>query len=252
MRYRAYFRDFWLFIRRIAPNAGMIGLALLVSAALFYLASAWPGASYLDCLVRAFYMMTIESVEVPQAWYLEVFVFILPALGLLLAAQGVVAATVLFLNKSQRQGEWNAVLASTYRGHVVVCGLGQLGGTLCEGLFAAGRQVVGVELDEDLPAVVTARRRGISVIIGDMTLPETLAEANLGQACCAVMSSGDDLANLEAAIAAKEMNPQAVVYARVFKKSLADRINEALKYDIRTFSPYATAAGAILGEINSS
>ena len=70
-----------------------------------------------------------------------------------------------------------------------------------------------------------------------MTLAETLREANAARACCAVMCSGNDLANLEAAIAVKEMNPQAQVYARVFKQSLADRINAALKFDIRTFSP---------------
>lgn len=249
MRYRAYLLDFWLFLRRIAPNGAAIAAVLLGSAGLFHGAQAWPEATYLDCLVRAFYMMTIESVEAPRGWYLEIFIFILPILGLLLAAEGLVSATVLFFNRSQRQGEWNAVVAATYRGHTVVCGLGQLGGTLCEGLLADGRQVVGVELDEHLPAVVTARRRNLPVVIGDMTLHETLAEANVLHACCVVCCSGDDLANLEAAISAKELNPRAEVYARVFKKSFADRINDALKFDLHTFSPYTTAAEAILKEL---
>jgi voltage-gated potassium channel Kch len=109
---------------------------------------------------------------------------------------------------------------------------------------------VAVDLDEDLPHIVTARRRGVPVIIGDMTLPETLAEANVAKACCVVLCTGNDLANIEAAITVKELNPDAIVYARVFKKSLADKINAALRYDIRTFSPYATAAESILSQIN--
>lgn len=247
---RAHCLDLWLFIRRVAPNALALLCVLLLSAAVLFSCDAWPNASFLDCFVRAFYMMTIESVDTPRTWYLELFVFLMPVLGLVLAAEGLVGATVLFLHKSQRQGEWAAVVAATYKGHTVVCGLGQLGGTICEGLHAVGKQVVGVEVDDDLPAVVTARRHGVPVIIGDMTQPDALAEANVAHACCIIVCSGHDLFNLEAAIAAKEMNPSATVYARVIKKSLADKINAALKFDIITFSPYATAAETILREIN--
>ena len=140
-------------------------------------------------------------------------------------------------------------MAATYSGHTIVGGLGQLGGILCTGLTEGGALVVGIDLDEHRPAVVTARRQGIPVIVGDMTLRETLMEADIGQAFCVVMCSGDDLANIEAAIMAKELNPAATVYTRVFKKSLADRINEALHHNIITFSPYAAAAETILGEI---
>ncbi|MBU0607345.1 MAG: NAD-binding protein [Armatimonadetes bacterium] len=250
MNTRAVFIDLWLFIRKISLNALAILLTLLLSAALLYGADAWPDVTFLDCCIRSFYMMTLEGVDPPQQWVLELLVFILPALGIIFAAEGLVSATVLFLNRSQRLGEWNAVVASTYKDHIVICGMGQLGGTLSQGLHEAGRKVVAVDLDEDLPHIVTARRRGVPVIVGDMTLPETLAEANIQGARCVVVCSGNDLANIETAITVKEMNPEALVYARVFKKSLADKINAALRYDIRTFSPYATAAESILGQIN--
>lgn len=247
---RAHCLDLWLFIRRVAPNALALLLVLLLSAAVLYFGHAWQEVSFLDCFVRAFYMMTLEGVEAPHQWYLELFVFLMPVLGLLLAAEGLVGATVLFLHKSQRLGEWSAVVAATYKGHTVVCGMGQLGGTICEGLRLAGKEVVGVEVDDDLPAVVTARRHGTPVVIGDMTQTDALAEANVARATCVIVCSGHDLFNLEAAIAAKEMNPAATVYARVVRKSLADKISAALKFDIITFSPYATAAETILAEIN--
>jgi voltage-gated potassium channel Kch len=196
--------------------------------------------------------MTIEGVDPPRVWYLEVLIFVMPILGIVLAAEGLVGATVLFLNKSRRQGEWNAVIASTYSQHTVVCGLGQLGEVLCLGLSGAGRQVVAVDIHEDQPAVVRTRREGVPVIVGDMTQPSTLTEANLAKACCIILCSRDDLANIEAAIVAKEMAPNVSVYARVFRKSLADRINSALRYDVVTFSPHATAAESILTQIGAA
>lgn len=249
INYRAYLLDLWLFLRKIAPSALAIALTLLASTMGLYLAGAWDGASLMICLVRSVYMMTLESVDPISPWYLEFLVLVLPLLGIIFAAEGLVGATVLFLNRSQRVGEWNAVIASTYSGHVVVCGLGQLGGTLCLGLLESGRRVVAIEVDDDLPPVVTARRRDIPVIIGDMTMAEVLAEANVAKATCVVACSGDDLANIETAIMAREVNTTAAIYARVFKKSLADKINQALRYDITTFSPYATAAESILGQL---
>ena len=248
--YRAYLRDFWLFVKKIAPNALAIFLVLLLSAVFLHSVCVWPGATLLDCFVNAFHLMTIERVELTRPWYAQILIFLLPLLGLVFAAQGIVSAFILFLHKSLRQGEWAAVVSSTYKGHTVICGLGQLGDVLCRGLREAGKKVVAIELNQDLASVVTAQRAGVPVIVGDMTSPEALAEANVKEARCVVVCSGDDLANLETAVVAKEMNPDTAVYARVYKKSLADRISEALRFDITTFSPYSAAAERILEQLN--
>jgi len=249
--WRPYLVDFWLFLRKVWLNLVAILLVWLLSAMILYQADAWPDAPVGHYLVYSLYMMVLEAVPPMGRLYLTVFVFALPAISLLLAAEGVVGAAVMFIHKSQRQGEWNAVIASTYKGHTVLCGLGQLGSLLCDGLHAAGRQLVVVDVDEDTPAMTTARRRGIPVIIGDMTRRDTLAEANVAEAACVIVCGGDDLANLEAATASREMNDTATVYARVLKKSLADQINKALRHDIISFSPYTAAAETLLGELGA-
>jgi voltage-gated potassium channel len=245
----AHFLDLWLFLRKLSLNLIGIFVVLLLCATLFHFLDAWPGSTFMVDFTNAFYLMTLEGISPPQQWYLSIFVFILPVIGIMLAGEGLVSAFTLFLHRSLRQGEWNMIVASTYINHTVICGMGQLGCVVCQGLVSDGKLVVGVDLDEDEPGVVTARRAQIAVVIGDMTLTETLSEANVAKANCVVVCSGDDLANIETAIIAKEINPGAKVYARVFKKSLADKINTALKYDIITFSPYSTAAEAILAEI---
>lgn len=85
----------------------------------------------------------------PRTWYLELLVFVMPLMGIVLVAEGLVGATILLLNRSRRQGEWSAVVAATHSGHTVICGLGQLGGTICQGLIDAGRKVVGVQTGEE-------------------------------------------------------------------------------------------------------
>jgi len=243
--------DLGLFLRKVWLNAVVVLLVLLVSAMILYQADAWPDVPFTNYLVYSLYMMVLESVPPMSHSYLALFVILLPAAGLLLAAEGLVGAAVMFMHKSQRQGEWNAVIASTYKGHTVLCGLGQLGSLLCDGLHAAGRRLVVVDVDEDTPAVATARRQGIPVIIGDMTRRDTLADASIADAACVIICGGDDLANLEAATAAREMTGTATVYVRVLKKSLADQINKALRHDIISFSPYAAAAETILGELGA-
>ena len=65
--YRAHLLDLWLFIRKVAPNGAAILLILLLSAAVFYGADAWPEASFLDCFINAVYMMTVESVQIRRS-----------------------------------------------------------------------------------------------------------------------------------------------------------------------------------------
>ncbi len=249
---RAYAIDLWLFLRKIALNALIILAILLGSAGLFYLDGAWEDASFLECLINAFYIMMVEAVGLPERWYLEIFVFILPIAAVVVGAEAIVSATVMFVNKSLRRGEWNRVVASTYKDHTVVCGMGELGSALCEGLVAAGHHVVAVDVDEDAPGMVAARQRGVPTVAGDMALPDTLRDANVQQACAVVLCSGNDLTNLEAAIEAQRINPEARVYARVYKESFAGTVSEALGQDINIFSPYATAARAILAEMNDA
>ena len=62
--------DLWLFVRRISLSATAIALTLILCATVLYLGEAWPGLTFLDCLVRALYMMTMEGVDPPRTWYL--------------------------------------------------------------------------------------------------------------------------------------------------------------------------------------
>lgn len=87
----------------------------------------------------------------------------------------------------------------TRRDHVVICGLGQIGLQLLDDLDEQGRakEVVVVENNPANPWLDYARNLGATVVIGDSTKRDTLAEARTAQAAEVFVVNGDDGVNLE-------------------------------------------------------
>jgi voltage-gated potassium channel Kch len=100
------------------------------------------------------------------------------------------------------------------RQHVIVAGLGQVGLRLALGLRRIGVPVVGVEVRGDAPGVRTARTAGIPVVIGDAGDRATLTHVGLERARALAAMGSDDLGNIEIAIAALGIAPDARVVLR--------------------------------------
>jgi Trk K+ transport system NAD-binding subunit len=114
------------------------------------------------------------------------------------------------------------------RNHVVVCGLGTVGGRVVELLNERGIAVVGIERDEDAPGVLTARRLRIPVIIGDTASEETLRSAGVAR-CRALLAITDgDITNLESGMVVHELNEEANITLRMFDHDLAQRVERRL------------------------
>lgn len=109
--------------------------------------------------------------------------------------------------------------------------------------------VVCVDVSPDSPAMSIARQQNVPTIAGDMVHSETLQAANVAHARNVIICSGDDLANLEGAIGARALNKEARIYVRACKEEFAERIREAMAYDIELFGPYAVAARMILADM---
>ncbi|WBQ07480.1 NAD-binding protein [Kribbella sp. CA-293567] len=114
------------------------------------------------------------------------------------------------------------------RNHVIVCGLGTVGARVLEIMVERGIAVVGVEHDEDAPGVQTAHRLRIPVIIGDSSNEETLRSAGV-ELCQSMLALTDgDITNLESAMVAHELNPDARITMRMFDHDLAQRVERQL------------------------
>jgi Trk K+ transport system NAD-binding subunit len=112
-------------------------------------------------------------------------------------------------------------------GHVIVVGLGNLGTRVIQQLRDLGVPVVAVDKTESARSTRLVRERGIPLIIGDASQPETLHAASIETALALLALSTDDVVNLEAALQGREVNPRLRVILRLFDGDFADRIQRA-------------------------
>jgi Trk K+ transport system NAD-binding subunit len=96
---------------------------------------------------------------------------------------------------------------AAWRGHIIVCGLDDVGLRTVEQLYHAGVQVVVVEDDADPRLVRVVRGWDVPVVAGSPRLIETLDEAGLSGAAAVICVLADDLHTIEAALLTKENRP---------------------------------------------
>src|SRR5437764_3843582 len=136
-------------------------------------------------------------------------------------------------------------------GHVVVCGLGNIGFRVVEELLKADEEVVVIESSRDSRFLATTRRLGVAVIAGDATLPEVMRQARVASARAVVAATGDELANVEIALLARELNPQQRVVVRLSDAQLAETLREGANVRLALSVPGLAApafVAALLGD----
>ena len=105
--------------------------------------------------------------------------------------------------------------------HVIVCGLGHVGYRVTDLLLRLGETVTVITLEtrDDWLRAVTAR--GAWVLVGDARDDHMLIDAGIERARALIACTGIDLANVEIALDARQLNPAMPVVARLFDQNLA-------------------------------
>jgi Trk K+ transport system NAD-binding subunit len=180
----------------------------------------------------------------PDAWYLELVAGVYPLFGVLLIGEGIVRFALLMVSRRRGEKEWMLVMASTYRDHVVLCGLGHLGYRVLMQLVAQGRDVVAIEKDAGGRFVEAAKATGIAILFFDMKDDQALVQAGVGHARAIIAATDDDMANLEVALDAKRMNPTIRTAVRLYDQAMASKLMDAFQFDF-AFSSSALAASTV-------
>ena len=196
------------------------------------------------------------NMNFPEPWYLQIFLFVMPIVGIVLLSAGAANLGVKLFNKSARGQDWEVALASTYSDHVIVCGLGKLGYRVTLQLLEFGQSVVAIERDADKFFVPLARERDVPVIIGDARQRELLRKAGVERASAVVCCTQDELANLDIALDAREMHPDIKVVLRMFDETLASKVEKGFgihtAFSMSALSAPAFAAAATRAHIDYS
>jgi len=129
------------------------------------------------------------------------------------------------------------------KNHFVLCGLGKIGIQVMKQLKLFNKDVIVVEKNKNNPLLQTAYDMGVTKVIGDIRMEETLDQAFIRDAQCLIAVSDDDLANLEAALNARKAKKNIHIVLRVLDHNLAEKIQTGFGIE-SSFSPSALAAPA--------
>jgi voltage-gated potassium channel len=221
----------------------VLGAGLYTSAPASALASdpldlpGWP-------LLVAWMNLFGEPMVTPRVWYLAAVQALFPLVGFVLIGEGIIRLGILMFSRRLGEKEWMTVMASTFRDHIIICGLGHLGYRLLGQLLSRDQDLVVIERDPGCGFLGRAREVGAAVLVRDMRDDQALRDAGIESARVIVVASNDDLANIEVALDARRMNPRIRILLRLFDQRIADKFKDLGVID-EAFSSAALAAPVV-------
>jgi Trk K+ transport system NAD-binding subunit len=118
----------------------------------------------------------------------------------------------------------NQVPAVPESGHVILCGLNELGYQTLEELRRLGEEVVVVARTPREEFAAGARALGVTLLEGSYRQERVLRSAGAQTANALVVTEDDDVGNVHAALVAYDLNPGLRLRLRMFNQELGNRV----------------------------
>lgn len=162
-----------------------------------------------------------SSEPFPDEWFLEVFYFVMPVIGVGILAQGLADFGSLLFNRRARGKEWEMAVASTYNNHVVLVGLGHLGYRVVKKLRELNQEVVVIESKPEPDLLASVQSMDVPVIQDDGAREMAQRSAGVTKARTIILCTQNDSLNLRMAMKARSLAPNIEVIIRIFDDDFA-------------------------------
>jgi voltage-gated potassium channel len=243
---RAGIRDTWLLLREFAWPLCAFVVAIGGGGILFYVLSVRAGKAVTNPFESIYNVLLLtflqNAEEFPDQWYLEIFYFVMPLIGIIIVSHGVTEFGLMLFNRRARGKEWEMAVASTYSNHHIMVGLGHLGYRVVRTLFEMDQDVIVVEANPSAELVASVRRMGIPVIEENASREAALEAARIQEAQSIILCTQNDSLNLQIALKARHLNPKIRVVIRIFDDDFAQSLNQ--QFGFTAFSATNMAAPA--------
>ena len=245
------FRDISIILSAVWVNLVLFIGLMILSASLLKSFGNRPQASWLELLLDAFHFSTIERVETGGKVVPLLLAFILPILTAIIVGEGVLRVFSIYMQRRVNRKEWDLMVVKTYKGHAVICGVGEMGQQLLQRLIIEQPEMEMVLIDprSGLLAEMGSKNDHIIHLQGNMTDMDILRQANLPYAKMVILTAGEDALNLEAAYKVMQLNPEIPIWIRLHQSGLAGLLDLSSKPQIHFFCPYQQAAESIMNHI---
>jgi len=225
----------------------LLMFAILMGAAwLFILCEPQKKHALPEALFDAWSLVFAQTPEgggFPDAWPLRILYFIMPVLGLTFIIEGIIDFSLMLRERRRFERSWCTMLAQSFSNHIILVGFGKLGYRIFNLLRKLNEPVVVIERNSANQFLEELRRDGSPLLVGDARREALLEEANVAKAKSIILATDDDLANLEVALDAQQINPKVRIVMRMFDQNMADKTSTGLNIDI-AMSQAALAAPA--------
>ena len=230
-------------------------LVMLFGAAGFH--AAYPDKTYLDALYCSLQLFTLNSgaIDGTTPWPLEIARWLAP----LTLAGGALGAMRLFFGE-----RWNLWRARRMSGHHVICGLGEKGWALAEGLLKLKeKKVVALDPNPDSEYAASFCKAGGLLLKIKASGRIELIAVNVAKAHSLIAVTNKDADNLALALAAAELAEEAdrkgppldicthigsVAYRDLLDRNAFLEASSQPGSSIRTFNYHANLARILLDE----
>ena len=226
---------------KIALWVGTTGAILAIG--IYFFPREYGEKSFWETLYTTLRLFVFEHDETafPKTWELILIYFLAPAVTI--SAVGT-AISYFFKLTPAIKTRWMS-------DHIVICGVGRTGKLFTSTLKAKGLKVVGIDngATDDFDEFSDQYR--VPMVYGDFNSRTVLEKTGAGRARSIIFASGDDLANLEAALSAyrwlqSDKGPVRLIWAQITNDQLANRARDVLctpgRVGIRFFDTYRIAA----------
>ncbi len=231
-RWNLRLRETLVLLRQFRTALLAFVLAILGGGLLYWALARQAGESHPASLPESFFLILAmiflqANADFPQAWYLALFFFLMPVIGLAILSQGIADFGVLLFNRRARGEAWQVAVAETFSNHIVIVGLGHLGFRVARALHQLGESFVAIELDPEADLVSHVQEWNVPIIRGDANKYDVLRNARVDRAHTIVIVTSDDTMNLQIAIHARAVNPQVRTIVRLFDDDFAREVRLA-------------------------
>jgi Trk K+ transport system NAD-binding subunit len=228
--WQASFRETGILLREFRQPVLVFTVAVIGLGILYHSLARQIGEP-LDSLPEAIYLMLTlaflqPSSGFPRAPILQVFYFLLPFIGLVTLAQGLADFGVMLFNRRARSKEWEIAVASTYKNHTVLIGLGHLGFRVVGKLHEMRERVVVIEQNPSVDTYAAVQKMRIPIIQDNATRLNALENAGVAKAKTVILCMQNDSINLQIALKARSINPSIGVVIRIFDEDFAKSLRE--------------------------
>jgi voltage-gated potassium channel len=247
----ANWRDTIILIRQFRWPLLFFCLVMIGGGLSFYWLAIQAGEPVLNWFEAIYIVLGLTFLQplgdFPKTWYLEIYYFIMPVIGIGLLAQGAAEFGVAFFNRRTRNKEWEMAVASTFNHHIILVGLGHLGFRVVAHLHQMDQDVVVVEQNPSADLIADVRKLDIPVLELDGVREVTLQSAGVQRARSIILCTQNDSLNLQVALKARSLNPGIQVVVRIFDDDFAQAIQSQFGFTALSATGMAAPAFAAAG-----